>query len=307
MRPICSYRTAAPDATEHRTPTRADRLRRRLLKRGVRALWAALALATATTTPLAAHDFWIEPTTFFPTVGAIVGVRARVGDGFLGDPVPRDSTLLDALVVETGSGRQPLVGRDGSDPAGMMRIASPGLHVVGYLGKPSRLELAADKFNAYLAQEGLDAVAATRARLNQTRQGARELFIRCAKTLVLSGGADTSQRDRTLGCDLELVAERNPYALESGQALPLTLSFQGRPVQGALVVAINRARPSEKVTARSDESGRVRLTLPMGGQWLIKSVHMVAAPAGTNADWASYWATLTFDLPQRATSAPGRS
>lgn len=301
MRLPLSRRTDALDPSTHRAHARAGLQRRH---RSALALWVALAAAA---TPVAAHDFWIEPTTFFPTVGTIVGIRARVGDGFLGDPVPRDSALLEALVVETASDRQPLVGRDGSDPAGLMRIAAPGLHVVGYLGKPSRLELAADKFNAYLAEEGLDAVAATRARLNQTNQGARELFTRCAKTLVLSGGAEPSQRDRTLGCALELVAERNPYALEPGRGLPVRLTYQGRPVRGALVVAINRTRAAEKVTARSDEHGRVQLLLPRDGQWLIKAVHMVPAPAGADADWSSYWATLTFDLRPRATAATARS
>jgi hypothetical protein len=29
--------------------------------------------------------------------------------------------------------------------------------------------------------------------------------------------------------------------------------------------------------------------------WLIKAVHMIPAPAGTNAEWQSYWASLTFE------------
>jgi hypothetical protein len=31
--------------------------------------------------------------------------------------------------------------------------------------------------------------------------------------------------------------------------------------------------------------------------WLVKSVHMVPAPAGANAEWASFWASLTFEMP----------
>jgi hypothetical protein len=29
--------------------------------------------------------------------------------------------------------------------------------------------------------------------------------------------------------------------------------------------------------------------------WLIKAVHMVPAPAGTNAEFMSFWASLTFE------------
>ena len=37
------------------------------------------------------------------------------------------------------------------------------------------------------------------------------------------------------------------------------------------------------------------LALPKAGVWLVKSVQMVAAPTGVNADWESLWASLTFE------------
>jgi uncharacterized GH25 family protein len=251
------------------------------------------------TVPAVAHDFWIEPTSHVAEAGRFIGIRARVGDGFLGDPVPRDSSLLEQLVVEDSSGRRPVIGPEGGDPVGLLRVMAAGLHVIGYFGKPSRVELPAEKFNTYLQEEGLERVAAVRSARNQTNAGARELFTRCAKTLVLVGAPTPDQRDRALGCALELVAEQNPYALEPGQALAVRLTYDGRPIEGALVVAKNRQRASEKISARSDRDGRVRLVLPAGGRWLIKAVHMVPAPATENADWASYWASLTFELPVR--------
>jgi uncharacterized GH25 family protein len=54
--------------------------------------------------------------------------------------------------------------------------------------------------------------------------------------------------------------------------------------------------PMAKITARTDSKGHVTLRLPQDGIWLIKAVHMVAAPAGSDADWASFWASLTFEL-----------
>src|SRR5215212_3534267 len=87
---------------------------------------------------LAAHDLWIDPTTFLPEPGQIVGIRLRVGQDLLGDPLPRDPSLINQFIVEDASGRRPLVGRDGADPAGYLRAASSGLHVVGYRSNPSR-------------------------------------------------------------------------------------------------------------------------------------------------------------------------
>jgi uncharacterized GH25 family protein len=79
--------------------------------------------------------------------------------------------------------------------------------------------------------------------------------------------------------------------------LPVSLTYQGQPLAGALVVALNRANPTEKLAVRSDKSGRVRLRLPRGGMWLIKAVHMIPAEPESGADWESFWASLTFTLP----------
>src|SRR5262245_40286539 len=117
---------------------------------------------------VAAHDMWIEPATFSPDTGQIVGVRLRVGQDLLGDPLPRDPRLINEFVVQDAAGRQPLVGRDGSDPAGYFRTATPGLLIIGYRSNPSAIEQTAEKFNQYLKEEGLDAIAALRARRNQT-------------------------------------------------------------------------------------------------------------------------------------------
>ena len=253
---------------------------------------------------LTAHDMWIEPTAFLPQTGQIIGVRLRVGQDLLGDPIPRVPALVNEFIFEDGSGRKPIVGRDGSDPAGFVRVAAPGLLVLGYRSNFSPVELPAEKFNQYLKEEGLDSIAAFRARRNESGAKGREVFSRCAKALVLSGRPRQAQGDRRLGFTLELVAERNPYTLRAGQDLPVRLTYENRPLPGALIVAINRLNPEDRISARSDKDGRANLRLRGDGMWMIKAVHMIPAPAGSNADWASYWASLTFEMP--ASSARSR-
>ena len=163
---------------------------------------ASVALSSA---PLFAPDMWIEPATFSPVLGQTVGVRLRVGQDLLGDPLPRDPSLINQFVFEDAVGRKPVVGRDGADPA-------------------------ADKFNQYLKEEGLDTIAALRARRNETGARAHELFSRCAKSLVLSGLPSEAQGDRLLGFTLELLAERNPSAVRAGGHLPVRLMYENRPL-----------------------------------------------------------------------------
>jgi Domain of unknown function (DUF4198) len=252
-----------------------------------------LALNGAT---LVAHDMWIEPTTFTADPGGIVGARLRVGQDLLGDPLPRDAALINQFVVDDADGRRPLVGRNGADPAGLLRVGTSGLLVIGYRSNPSVVELTAEKFDQYVKEEGLEAAAALRARSGRSG-GARDLFSRCAKSLVLSGAPQPRQGDRALGFTLELVAERNPYVLAGGQDLPVRLTYESRPLPGALVVAMNRSAPSDKLSARSDKDGRVTFRLPRSGMWMIKAVHMIPARLETHADWESFWASLTFELP----------
>ena len=267
-----------------------------------RGRWIGLALTVVSlSASMSAHEFWIEPTTFTPAAGTIVGIRARVGDGVLGDPVPRDASLLQELVVDAGGGRVPVVGREGGDPAGLLRIDGDRLHVVGYLGKPTPVELPAAKFNTYLEDEGLTAIIAERARLHAEGTSARELFTRCAKTLVLSGQSKAA--DRELGLPLELIAEQLPESSDGTHTFRLV--YLGHPLRGALVTAIHRTH-GERLSLRSDAEGRVRFVLPRDGEWLIKSVHMIKAPANTNADWLSYWASLTFELPGNAAASRPR-
>ncbi len=252
--------------------------------------FVALALSARST---AAHDLWIEPSAFFTSPGQVVAVRLRVGQDLVGDPVPRDPAAIDQFVAVDQLAKRPIAGRDGGDPAGVLRVDSPGVIVIGYRSRPSTVVLPANKFNQYLGEEGLEAIAATRAVRNQTGAEGRELFSRAAKSLVRSGESNGSQGDRALGFRLELVARGDPF--DAHQRAAFQLLFESRPLPGALVVAVNRNDPSAKLTMRTDSQGRVSFPLQRAGMWLIKAVHMMAAPAGSGADWESIWASLTFE------------
>src|SRR3954462_2068167 len=77
--------------------------------------------------PLRAHDMWIEPASFSAAPGQIMSLRLRVGQDLAGDPLPFDRALVNRFVVQDADGVRPVVGRDGSDPAGLVRVATPGL------------------------------------------------------------------------------------------------------------------------------------------------------------------------------------
>src|SRR5262245_50993061 len=255
-------------------------------------------LASLAATAAPAHDFWIEPSAYRVDKGAHLDVALRVGEGYRGDPVARNPAKIRRFVLVGPAGEQALAGDAGQDPAGQAEIAGPGLFVIGYHSQPSSITLEAPKFEAYLREEGLERVIALRAERGQSKAPGREIYSRCAKALVVSGPAGSEAADRKLGLPLELVPEANPYG-SSGGATAVRLFFRDQPLAGALVVAIPKDAPEKKVEARSDAAGRVVLELGPGRTWLVKSVHMVEAPAGSGADWESLWASLTFEIPAR--------
>lgn len=270
---------------------------------GLRCTLSTLVLAWAVGAQ--AHDVWIEPSRTDPARAELVDLRLRVGENLAGEALQLVPGLVNRFIVSGPTGNRAIRPQLGADSAGQVRLDAPGLYVALYHSHPSFIELPADKFNPYLLEEGLDSIVALRAARGQNQAAARELYARCAKALLLTGPANPAQSDRRLGCPLELVAQRNPFALPDATdgTLPLTvqLTYLGRPLAGALVVAQNSLAPTVRQARRSDTEGRVSFQIgagnPSRGMWLIKAVHMVAATDPAQADWMSWWASLTFELP----------
>jgi uncharacterized GH25 family protein len=244
-----------------------------------------------------AHDVWIEPSSFRPAVGERVTVALRVGQQLQGEPMPRIPALIDRFILKGESREIPVIGRAGSDPAGMTVVGEPGLQWIGYQSRAYAMTVEAQKFEEYLKEEGLERIIADRVRKKQSAAPGRERFYRCAKALLDVPGVDpkSSQTPAPLGFTLELQPRRNPYALRPGDALPLSLTFRGKPIANVLVVALRKDAPEKSVHARTDAAGRVSLRLD-AGFWLIKAVHMEAASPDAGVDWESWWASITFDL-----------
>lgn len=271
------------------------------MNRHFKLAFTAATLVAAGATRAAAHDFWIEPSTFHAQSGEEVTARLRVGQELVGDPLPRLSPQIVRFDAVDPHGSSPLAGEDGAEPAGRWNVASAGPTTLVYVSSGAYVELNSERFIEYLTQEGLDAALADLKRRGEDDVPARDRYARYAKALI-APGAETGGRDAfssPLGLELELVALENPYRLTAGATLDVALLYRGKPLAGAQVVARSQAQPQSAVTARTDARGRVALRLDPSGLWMVKAVHMIRSENDPLADWQSSWASLTFSLPGR--------
>lgn len=262
------------------------------------AKYLLLVLASMLAFAASAHDFWIEPSTFRPKTGERVALRLLIGQEFKGEPALYVPDQFERYVfLDPAGATRKVEGKLGDDPAGTVSTAAPGTYVVGYYSKKFTVTFdSISEFEKYLVTEGLERNLPLAKRRASLRSGIVEVYTRCAKSLLLTAGASAKELDRSLGFPLELIAESNPYAGE--RKLRMRLLYQGKPLEGARITAMNKQRPTEKLKAQTDKDGRVTFDLSLPGTWLIASVHMIPANLLSRADWESFWASLTFELPK---------
>lgn len=246
---------------------------------------------------LPAHECWLQPSRFEATPGQALGLQLRVGMNFQGEARPFNPQRAARLVHHSATGAADWTGKADGRTDLEFSLAAPGTHVLALDSKASYLTLEAEKFNAYLKEEGLAAVLAQRAQAGESTLPGRERYLRCIKTLLQAGhAADDTWQVRT-GQRLELVPLDNPATTRPGGTLRLLLLRDGRPLAGGLVRAWHRA--GDKLTvldAVTADDGGVRFTLPEAGAWMFSTVHMARVAGDPKADWESLWGNLTLAL-----------
>ena len=254
-----------------------------------------LALIVLLRAPAAsAHEFWIEPGQFRPDAGAKVPLRLYVGQYFKGSSLPFLTDSFERFYYADARGSENFRGVLGDDPAATLTIRAPGRIWIVFRSTP--YELTYDKpgeFDAFLLKEGIDHLVppAQRGKLP-----VKEVYSRCAKSLLIAGAASGPAPDRAFGLPLELIAESDPSAGRSAE-FRVILLHRGAALPGALLTAFHKEAPESRLEARTDASGRARLALDRPGVWLLNAVHLIPASRKSGAQWETLWASLTFELP----------
>ena len=168
--------------------------------------------------------------------------------------------------------------------------------MVGYESQPTPAVLEVKLFRRCLDKEGLQDLDLHAVCQNGKEASVVEWYSRCAKSLVQVGSPAGGAKDRQLGFLLELLVERNPYQLVSGADLPVRIFYRVRPLAGAMITALHQRSQHAPLRVESDSQGGAIFQPGVAGVWMIRAIHLVSAD-WDEADFQSYWASLTFELP----------
>ncbi len=246
-----------------------------------------------------AHDFWVRPASFRMGVGEQIQTRLFVGMDMQGEPraFKKDRAKEFTITGASTEGKPvPMVSAEGGEPAGTFVASKPGLHVITYQSRESTIDLAPDKFDEYLREEGLEHIIAERDKLGEKSANGREAYARCATSMIVVGDATEGPWAKPRGLPIELVPVANPSASKPGDTLKFTLLRDGKPLKDAKVVARCEVTPKEPASARTDQNGVVEFKVGKAGVWMVTSVTMERAVGRTDVDWVSWWASLTFEV-----------
>lgn len=246
---------------------------------------AAMAL---TVSAASAHEFWVMPSAFTLEPGSLLQVGLHHGERFAGEAVARNTPQIERFEFVSGGETTPVRGLHGQTTS-LLRPERSG--VVVYESAEYLNVLPGAQFEAYLAEEGLGVISAWRRERGETDSQGREAYVRCAKSLITVEPSSKGSGDEVVGLPFEiLLSERGSGSVSA------TILFDGRPLEGARVVAVHADDAGSLIELESDPSGRVEFTPGDPGVWMLTSLHMVHESARDDIEWKSYWASLTFEV-----------
>ncbi len=261
----------------------------------IRKISLLMFIVGCTATATLAHDFWIELDAYKVARDGVVTAQVKVGERFRGNVKARAADHIERFQLMHSDGVTEFVGESGAESS-TARPGHAGTNVVAYRSKTRTIELPVKKFERYLEHEGLEFIIRERARLGESDKPGREIYSRCAKSIVQVGDTSDAGHALIVGHPLEIIPLRNPTGKQSDDPITFRVLYEGKPLSNAQVVLTPHEQPDARVIGRTGVRGEVKFRLPTGGLCLVTTIHMKRVADNPDVDWESLWASLTFEV-----------
>jgi uncharacterized GH25 family protein len=134
----------------------------------------------------------------------------------------------------------------------------------------------------------------------EEKKPGRERYSRYVKTLVQVGEKSSDSFNKIVGQTIELIPFENPYDKKVNDSIRVQVLFRNVPLANALVSATYEGFTTKPDTyqqsVRTDSNGITTIHITQSGQWLVRTVHMQPIVDSKEADWESWWASITFEI-----------
>ncbi len=264
------------------------------------AILTLLALASA---PVAAHEMFLKPANSEQLPNSQEVVRLINGTFDKSEnAITRDRMADVSIVSGEGVTRPRSSDWYDDDNSSYLRYDSGagGTKVIGVSTKPRVITMSPDDFVAYLKHDGvLDTLQEFEA--GNTLKEVRERYSKHIRTVVQVGDEKTESYAAQLDYPVEIILDRNPYALRFGDSIGFQVLYRGKPAARQLVRASyegfhghdDSGGHINSYDMRTDENGRATFLLNNKALWYISLIHMQKID-DPDADYESNWATITF-------------
>lgn len=261
----------------------------------IRALSVTLLAVLLLAAPMHAHDTWLSPDRFHLAAAGSVTLSLSSGMEF-----PK---LDHAIAPDRVASAKWQRGRDrGALPAGTSAAhalefradAAQGVTVYAVVLRPRPSQLKSEQVREYIDHLGLPNASEVFTAWERTSKPGETgyRYMKYAKTFVRVGAADSRAWTVRAGMRLELVPQNDPTRVTSGSTLEVVLLDRGKPLS-RYPVTLLREGAKEPVNAITDARGRVSLTLPSAGRYMLRATTLEPS-ADSTSRWDVHFTTMTF-------------
>ncbi|MFQ5925850.1 MAG: DUF4198 domain-containing protein [Terriglobia bacterium] len=244
-----------------------------------------------------AHDTWLVPEAFFVAPNSRIRVALNTSEDFPKPEVAPTPDRIASFFVQ-GSARTPVRGYrvEGNSLVAEVGVGLAGHYIVAAATHPRLLVLPHDDFNTYLREEGLAHILEARQQRSETHAPGQESYRKLAKLILCAGEPADENFRQPVGYRVEIVPLESPCRLRAGDSLPVQVLFDGAPLAGVSVGAGYAGVHGHDypVWVKTDAAGRARIRVDRSGAWFVRALHMIPAAGIPDADWESFFSTLTF-------------
>ena len=245
-----------------------------------------------------AHEFWLQPKKFLFKTGERLSLSFKIGENFIGESWDLKKNRIEKLEIHQLSKSVDLSDsvNEGEKDNLSHTLKEGGTHVVVMQSNNAFIELDGAKFNAYLKEDGLDEILDHRTKTNTLTASSKEFYSRYSKLLIQVGEKKDDTYKKIAGFPVEIVPEKNPYALKKGDPIRFKILFDGKPAFGIKVKVWNRFENRTTLqNIYTEKDGTVETRISSSGPWMVSAVKMVPSTQ-PGADWQSHWSSLVFGI-----------